>query len=324
MEIEIYNPDPPEIRYPVGPHFPIRDGIADFEWYATDPDPGEDDQLLVWFFVSVDGEEWITMIDGIKNENMISMDVSNLEDGDYYVKMKVSDNQPGENERSVEVVLDRKMVVNNDNDPPKVEVVEGPSSDVVYTDDLTISWTGSDPDGDNITYTLYYRQKGTSDWIPIPGAQDIRETSYIWNVSGLDEGYYQIRIVGKEDYIEELESEWISEEFYVKPVKLDIGTEDREVTVNYGLLIGIAAGFTVLVLVIVWILFLNARKKDTGDEVYPDDLDPDSQEGSAGSAEDSTDESNEAELDEVFSPPPDPLTTDGAPSGEMDGGNLEE
>ncbi len=321
LEIEVYNPDYPEIKYPFGPYFPIRDGIADFEWYATDPDPGEEDQLLVWYYVSIDGEEWTTMVDGILNENQLSMDVSGLQDDEYFVKMKVSDDQPGENERSVEVVLDQKMVLNNQNDPPEVEVIEGPSSDVEYSNDITFTWTGSDPDGDDISYTLFYRLKDSSNWIPIPGAQDIKETTYTWNVSKLDEGFYQVKIVGKEDYIEELESEWISEEFYVKPVKLDIGNEDREVTVNYGLLIGIAAGFTVLVMVIVWILFLNARKRETSEIVHPDDLDPSNQEGSKEAV---PDEINEGDLDEVFTPPPDPLTTlEGTPQ-DSEGGNLEE
>lgn len=275
MTLLIYNPDSPVIEYPIGPPLPVRGGTAYFEWRASDPDPNEDQDLKVWLYVSKDEENWILMADGIPNKDEYEMDVTDLEDGDYYAKIRVSDDQGEQYERSTETTFPDKMIVNNKNDPPEVEVIEGPEANVTYKGEIRLRWEGSDADGDNILYTIYYREKGETDWIVIPDARDLDTNTYLWNISDLKEGHYQVRIVGVEDYEDELKSEWISDEFYVKPVGLDIGNEDREVTINSGLLVGIAAGSTVLIVVIVWILFLSARKKPTGDEPHPDDLDPD-------------------------------------------------
>jgi hypothetical protein len=89
----------------------------------------------------------------------------------------------------------------------------------------------------------------------------------------LKDGYYQVKLVGVEDYEEELSMEKVTDEFYIKEVKLTLGDEDREVTINYGLLFGVGAGFIILALIIIYIMFLSVKKKEEeeGNEYIEDE-----------------------------------------------------
>ncbi|UCH88278.1 MAG: VCBS repeat-containing protein [Thermoplasmata archaeon] len=84
------------------------------------------------------------------------------------------------------------VIINNINDAPEVELVSPRNNAEIYSDNITLVWTGSDidlNDMENITYTItlettegteYYKQdyKGTS--IEISGLTDA--TNYYWKV----------------------------------------------------------------------------------------------------------------------------------------------
>ncbi|MFW3145314.1 MAG: hypothetical protein ACMUIE_00700 [Thermoplasmatota archaeon] len=270
----VYNPDPPVIdpSYMKGPVKPVRNGEAFFEWRASDPDPGETQNLRAWILISPDNETWEEMAAGIPNENEYTMNVSDLEDRPYFVKIRVSDCQPGEDNLTTEAHFPRQMIVNNINDPPTIELLSEISAEEIYSKEITFRWTSSDPDGDPLSYTLYYRAKGENEWKMIPGAFQLTETNFTWNISALQEGYYQVKIVAKETTSTGIEAEIETIEFYVKPVLLDLGNDDHEVTVNYGMLMAISAGIVVLIIVIVWLLFLYAKKRRAYSELEKEEF----------------------------------------------------
>ncbi|MGC8552055.1 MAG: hypothetical protein ACP5O7_04220 [Phycisphaerae bacterium] len=57
----------------------------------------------------------------------------------------------------------------------------------------TIKWSASDPNGDKLTYRLEYKQQGIPVWIRIHALPD--NSPYLWNISGLPEGRYRIKLI---------------------------------------------------------------------------------------------------------------------------------
>ena len=102
----------------------------------------------------LDGVEWIPVVEEMENEKRYTMDVTGLDDASYLVTIKVADMQPGEDYRETEELFPKRMVVNNINDPPVIELIETPQVDVEYSGEIFLNWTGYDADGDNILYTL--------------------------------------------------------------------------------------------------------------------------------------------------------------------------
>jgi hypothetical protein len=61
----------------------------------------------------------------------------------------------------------------------------------------TITWQGSDPDGDNLSYAVMYSSDGGVSWQPL--ALDLRDTKYFWNTSNLSTGdNYLIRVIASD------------------------------------------------------------------------------------------------------------------------------
>ncbi|MGA1794154.1 MAG: fibronectin type III domain-containing protein, partial [Thermoplasmatota archaeon] len=270
----VYNPDPPVIILPymIGPYEPVRNGEAYFEWRVSDPDPGETDQLKIWILISSDNETWEEIVSGIPNENEYILNVTGLEDQSYFVKLLVSDCQPGEDNRTVEALFPRQMIVNNIDDPPTIELESEISADVTYSNEITFRWSSSDPDGDPVSYTLYYRKRGDNEWKTIPGASQMTETNFTWNISKLEEGYYQVKIVAREMTLTGMESEYETIAFYVKPVLFDIGDDDHSISVNSGMLVAIFACVAVLIVVLLWLLFLFAKKRGSSADIEQGDI----------------------------------------------------
>ncbi len=270
----VYNPDAPVIKLPymIGPHEPIRNGKAYFEWRVSDPDPGESENLKIWIFISHDNLTWVEIESGIPNENEYKMNVTGLEDLSYYVKILVSDCQPGDDNMTNEALFPQQIIVNNINDPPTIELDSNLSADLTYSNEITFRWTSSDPDGDPVSYSLYYRMKGDNEWEIIPGASQLTETNFTWNISQLVEGYYQVKIVAKEMTSSGIETEFETITFYVKPILFDIGEDNHEISVNYGMLFALSAGFVVLIIVLVWLLFLFAKKGPSSTDLEQNDI----------------------------------------------------
>ncbi|RLF68136.1 MAG: hypothetical protein DRN57_04795, partial [Thermoplasmata archaeon] len=218
----VYNPDEPGITNPSGPSGPVEK-ITTLPWTAYDPDPFETDSLKVWIYYKGEEGGWMAVdgAQGIVNTNQFQLDVSNWADGNYQVKIVVSDCQEGEFNRTTEYVFPNIIVDNND--PPTIELISAPDPLANNTGDITFSWDGSDPEGKDVHYALYYRPAGTDGWIPITGALKLTTTSFIWNTSEMETGDYEVKIVATDTSREKLESEVITPAFsiYVPPEKVN-------------------------------------------------------------------------------------------------------
>ncbi|MHA1200345.1 MAG: hypothetical protein ACTSQF_13545, partial [Candidatus Heimdallarchaeaceae archaeon] len=84
------------------------------------------------------------------------------------------------------------------NRAPDIELVSPEGGESYTGDELTINWIGTDPDSDDLTYSISYNFNNQG-WHSI--VTDLIDTSYIWDISGIDYvENVQIRVTAKDDY----------------------------------------------------------------------------------------------------------------------------
>ena len=270
--LDIYNPDTPTILFPSGPTNPVS-GMAEFSWEAEDEDAGEEPFLKLSVYISQDGSSWDPVEEEIGNINEYELDVSDLEDGTYQVKIVIEDSS--EYELSDEYIF-TNVVVNNP-DPPTVEFTSAPAEGENVTEDVSFDWSGEDPDDDPLTYDLYYRTAGESSWTPIEGGLDLPDTSFVWNISGLDTGDYEVKIVARDS------TSQVSEEIlpvfhvYVDDTEDPGGQQgnggeeeqtDEGDDGNFVVIAGVIIGVILLLIVILLVVLLIVKRKKQSDELF--------------------------------------------------------
>ncbi len=85
--------------------------------------------------------------------------------------------------------------------PPEIARVDVP--DVAAADGatrqakLTLRWEASDPNGDELAYTLAIRKDGWPDWVKL-GGDPLTETNYAWDISTVPDGSYRVRVTASD------------------------------------------------------------------------------------------------------------------------------
>ena len=283
MFLNVYNPDPPIATNVVGPTDSVEK-VTTLSWLASDPDPFESDGLKVWIYYRTQDGEWMSVAgaQGIQNTNGYSLDVSDWEDGTYDVKVLVADCQPGEMNKTTEFIYNGIVVDNND--PPNLELTDVPEPQSNQTGQITLSWDGEDPENKGVTFALYYRLAGTDGWIPIDGALRLETTSFIWDVSEMESGEYEIRIVATDKSREKFTTETTTSVFEIyTPVETGDDDDDDDTGggnqgvdsdgddsgSSMGLIIAILLIGVILVAVIVVAGLLIMKKKNAEQQIPP-------------------------------------------------------
>jgi len=119
------------------------------------------------------------------------------------------------------------LVVDN-NDPPVISFTQSPAPASNNSGTISFTWSGTDPEGKNVLYSVYYRVAGATLWTTLVESQS--SPYFDWNTSMLTTGDYQLRIVGIDSSTAKLESEIITEPFhvYVVPKQIDDGPLDDD------------------------------------------------------------------------------------------------
>jgi hypothetical protein len=81
-----------------------------------------------------------------------------------------------------------------------------------------MSWKASDPNGDDITYRLAVRQRGTTAWMPL--AAGLSNTLYAWDTAGFSDGAYDVRLTAS-DEDENAVGRGLEDELVAESVELD-------------------------------------------------------------------------------------------------------
>jgi hypothetical protein len=124
-----------------------------------------------------------------------------------YVQYRVTLKGKGEDSPTVDAV---KIAYASKNLPPRVRslevdvgMAELPGEDksaeaAPPAQEASVNWEASDPNGDTLTYRLYYKPADGKDetWTPI--VKDLRTTSYDWSTTAVPDGMYQVKVVASD------------------------------------------------------------------------------------------------------------------------------
>jgi hypothetical protein len=106
------------------------------------------------------------------------------------------------------------------NQAPEVTSVQVPNLDAINLENpkkLHIKWSATDPNEDDLTYSLYIRKDGWKKWVELE--ENLEKTDYDWDTTTAPSGIYQLKVVAsdrKDNPAEEsLTGERISDPFAV-------------------------------------------------------------------------------------------------------------
>ncbi|MBN1539662.1 MAG: hypothetical protein JW939_05910, partial [Candidatus Thermoplasmatota archaeon] len=292
----VYDPDAPVFGSPIeGPQEAddLREDVLTISWNATDPDPDESLTFRIDITPALE-VNWTTVAAGITG-NSYDLDLTAFDEGRYRLRITAVDDSP----LRLSTQIEYGPFYYNAPEAPELiwlypeEGFNGTIDDEDGAANLTkvfnigLLWSGSDPDGDNVTYTLYWKTEGSSEWSLLK--KEITGTAYLWNVTSFEDGSYLLRLVARDSSSRHLTTEAMIGPFTIDipwypPESGDDDTDDDLLTdtdseLNLGLIAGIAVGsiVVVLVLVILVLLVLNKTTRKKADEtpVMPteDDVD---------------------------------------------------
>jgi hypothetical protein len=82
--------------------------------------------------------------------------------------------------------------------PPEVTKIEVP--DLSEADGasrqtrLTLKWTATDPNEDDLRYNVEVRKEGWPDWVGLGGSSGLKEATFDWDTTSMPAGRYRVRI----------------------------------------------------------------------------------------------------------------------------------
>jgi hypothetical protein len=85
------------------------------------------------------------------------------------------------------------------NQAPEVLKVEVPDLDAVNLDNprkLKFRWTAQDANEDDLTFTLFIRKDGWSDWVQLE--EELEKTEYEWDTTTTPSGVYRLKVVASD------------------------------------------------------------------------------------------------------------------------------
>jgi hypothetical protein len=85
------------------------------------------------------------------------------------------------------------------NQAPEVTSLEVPDIDSANLDNpkkLKFKWNATDPNEDELTYTLYVRKEGWKNWVKLE--EEIEHTSYEWDTTTTPSGIYRVKVVASD------------------------------------------------------------------------------------------------------------------------------
>jgi hypothetical protein len=85
------------------------------------------------------------------------------------------------------------------NQAPEVTNIQVPDLDAANLDNpkkLRFKWSATDPNEDDLTYTLYLRKEGWKNWIELE--ENLERTDYEWDTTTTPSGSYQLKVVASD------------------------------------------------------------------------------------------------------------------------------
>ncbi|MFW9991144.1 MAG: CARDB domain-containing protein, partial [Candidatus Odinarchaeota archaeon] len=163
-------------------------GTVTVSWTASDPNGDS----LTYDLYYWDSSSWVPLVAGLTTTSF-SWNTATVPDGSgYRIRVVASDGI-----FTVEDESDDWFSIDQNTPQPPIVTIISPNGGETFIggSTVTISWTASDPNGDSLTYDVYY--KDASFWNLI--APGVTGTSYAWDTTGLPGGTtYKVRVVASD------------------------------------------------------------------------------------------------------------------------------
>ncbi len=214
VELSVYDPDAPVIT-----HLRARANLTQLrvpfiplEWEALDADRNEQITFSIYGASGTEPGNWSLMVQDIKGTSY-NLSIEPWTEGTHWLKVEAKDSSP--QRLTGHLVLG--PIGYDPYDPPMVAFLypepgfTGTLEGTVELDKArgafirTVRWVGTDRDGDGLTYGLYYKGSSELSWRPL--ITQTGSTSYDWNMTGLKNGSYQMRLTVLDDSIKHLTGE---------------------------------------------------------------------------------------------------------------------
>ena len=134
----------------------------------------------------------------------------------YQVKLATTDPASTPELRSLSI---RYQTANLPPEIAKVDVPDvGAADGTTRQAKLALRWEATDPNGDDLAYTLHFRKDGWPDWVKL-GEGPMTEPTFAWDTSAVPDGTYRVRVTASDRPSngpgEALSRERVSESFLV-------------------------------------------------------------------------------------------------------------
>ncbi|MFW9856219.1 MAG: S8 family serine peptidase [Candidatus Thorarchaeota archaeon] len=182
VDTSLIVPLPPTVlvTYPNGGE--LVKGTITITWIANDPDNGS----LTFSVYYWNGTAWIALASSITT-TFFNWNTSSLIDGDFYkIRVIVHDGKFQSEDDS-----NTPFMIDNAADPPTIQLTY-PNGGETLSGTVTITWSASDPNGDELVYILYYWNGNR--WVLIKTG--ITTSSYDWDTTSRPNGtFYRIKVM---------------------------------------------------------------------------------------------------------------------------------
>ena len=170
-------------------------GLQTISWNATDPD---NDTLMFDIYLVNSSNETMALATNLTGE-LWSWNTSKIANGSYRIQVVARDDNPSiplsTASTSGDFTIHHPIPPPSPNHPPNVSLVLPLNNSLTNTTSTRLQWSGSDPDGDPLTYTVHYSdlpfskgtiltQTTTSEFLDLANRLD--NTTYYWTVSASD------------------------------------------------------------------------------------------------------------------------------------------
>ncbi len=85
------------------------------------------------------------------------------------------------------------------NQAPEITSLDVPDLDATNLDNpkkLKVKWSASDPNDDELTFSVYVRKDGWSDWVRLE--ENLEKKDYEWDTTGMPSGTYRVKVVASD------------------------------------------------------------------------------------------------------------------------------
>jgi hypothetical protein len=167
----------------------IADDSYVIRWQATDSDSDELVIDLLYYLVTENLDDAVTIETGLANNGEYQWDTSQIGDGEWFVCGTVSDGNLGSEDCS-----DYTLEINHTqpNNAPEI-FIYSPAPFGLIDDGVDVQWSVADADGDLLEIDIFFRHSSNTELATI--SSDLSPSgSLFWDTSALDEGDYYLAI----------------------------------------------------------------------------------------------------------------------------------